>query len=134
MRALFEGRASFGDNRGTARQHYKRFAKAGWPGFTLDPEAEDEPPEPGEGGQFEHLTIWHRDIRRRQQRGQHFEPIELQAILTYEHFLAKLGIEMTAFDWDMIFRIDDIWQDCVPKSPEEIRAAAVAAKRAKKLH
>jgi hypothetical protein len=70
--------------------------------------------------EFGHLIVWHMDIRNRQSRGQKFEPISLEAMEVYEtRFLAKLGIEMTAFDWEMIWRIDSVWMDAVPKSPEE---------------
>lgn len=64
---------------------------------------------------------WYGDIRNRAPRGMHFEPVMLQEILAYEHFLAKVGLEMTAFDWDMIFRLDAIWTDSVPKDSEAER-------------
>lgn len=119
-RAVYEGRSSFGDDRGTASDHYKRFAKAGHPGYSLE-EAE-KPRESDLDDEFEHYMIWYGDIRNRQHRGQKYEPISLEAIRTYEHFLSKLGIEMSAFDWEMMFRLDQEWMRAVPKTPEEIKA------------
>lgn len=116
-RAVFEGRASFGENRGSASAHYKRFAKAGYPGYSLE-EAE-RPAEDALDGDLDYLMAWHTDIRNRALRGMHFEPISHQEIMAYEHFLAKLNIEMTAFDWDMLCRLDNVWQDCVPKESEK---------------
>lgn len=66
--------------------------------------------------------VWYADIRNRQHRGQKYEPISLEAILAYEHFLSKVGIQMTAFDWDMMFRLDTVWTQSIPKTPEEIKA------------
>lgn len=114
---MYEGRASFGNNLGTAADHYKRFAKAGVPGYSL--ELAERPPEQDVHEEFLYLMTWYGDIRNRQQRGQHFEPVSLEAIRTFEHFLAKVGLEMTAFDWHMLCRLDDVWMDCVPKTPEE---------------
>lgn len=99
----------------------------GVPGFSLE-EAE-RPREDAIDDEFEHLMTWYADIRNRQARGQKWEPIELQAILAYEHFLSKLGIQMTAFDWDMLFRLDAVWTASIPKSDEEIKAEQAAARR-----
>lgn len=110
-RALYEGRATLGEGRGTASQNYRRFAKAGVPGYVLEDENEDL----GAPEDLEYLLVWYGDIRNRGARGQRYEPILLSEIVAYEHFLAKLDIEMTAFDWEMIFRLDWVWQDCIPK-------------------
>ena len=64
---------------------------------------------------MDYLLTWYGDIRNRGPRGMHFEPVSLAEIMAYEHFLSKLGIEMTGFDWEMMFRLDDVWQSCVPK-------------------
>lgn len=117
-RRIFQGRATLGDL-GTASDHYKRLAKAGAPGFSLEEAA--KPPEDEINPDFEHLLTWYGDIRDQALRGQYFEPIELQAILAYEHFLAKVGIEMTAFDWEMLTRLDRVWRECVPKPSTESR-------------
>lgn len=47
----------------------------------------------------------------------------LGEIEVYERFLAKVGIEMTAFDWDVIWRIDWVWMDSQPKSQAEQESA-----------
>lgn len=124
-RAIFEGRASFGESRGTASQHYRRFAKLGVPGFVLQEDVPDRP----EVDEFGHLLVWYQDIRNREQRGQKWEPIRLEAILAYEHFLAKIGEEMGAFEWEMMFRIDAEWVKSIPKTAEEVKAEQLAAKQ-----
>lgn len=113
-RAVYEGRASFGDDRGTASDHYKRFAKAGVPGYVLEPDdhrREDDLPD-----EFEHVIAWHHDIRRRAARGQHFEPILLSEIAAYLGKLARIGIVVEPLEEDLLCRLDDIWMECVPKS------------------
>lgn len=79
------------------------------PGFILGPPPVEVPDD------LEYLLIWHGDIRSRASYGMHFEPIALAEIGWYEHFLAKADIRMTAFDWEMIFRIDEAWKAAVPK-------------------
>ena len=126
-RAVYEGRATLSEDRGTASDHYKRFARAGVPGYSLE-EAERPAPDLVDDD-FEHLMVWYGDIRNRQHRGQKFEPISLEAIQAYEHFLGKVGIEMSAFDWEMMFRLDHLWMQAVPKTPEEIKAEQRAARQ-----
>lgn len=106
---MFEGRVSLG--RGTADEHYRRFAKLGVPGFVLD---DDDAP-PVVPDEFEHLIVWHNDVRRRCAKGQYFEPILLSEIEAYGRRLARMGIEMTPLDEELIDRLDDIWMECVPK-------------------
>lgn len=95
----------------------------GVPGFVLE-----KPKDPGEDDvdeEFAHLLVWHNDIRNRAERGQMFEPVSLSEIGEYKReFLAELGIRMTAFDWDMICRLDWVWMDSQPTTPEEIKARA----------
>lgn len=89
-----------------------RFAKAGVPGYSLDaPEDHDKQ----RFDELDYLMVWYGDIRARAARGMHFEPVLLTEIQAYEHFLGKLGIKMSAFEWEMMFRLDAVWQDCVPE-------------------
>jgi hypothetical protein len=119
-RAVYEGRATFGEDRGTASDHYKRFAKAGHPGYSLE-EAE-KPPEDDVDDDFEHYMVWYADMRNQQQRGQKYEPVSWEATMAYMDFLRMAGFRPTAFDVDMLMRLDAAWRSSVPKSPEEIRA------------
>lgn len=73
--------------------------------------------------------VWYSDIRNQQSRGQRFEPIELQAILAYREFLRMAGVEMTAFDWDMLLRLDAKWRESVPKTEAEIKAEQRASRQ-----
>lgn len=78
-----------------------------------------KPAEDAVSDEFDHLLVWYSGIRNRQHRGQRFEPISLEAIAVYEtRVLGKLGIEMSAFDWDMLFRLDHVWMESVPKETE----------------
>lgn len=61
-----------------------------------------------------HLLTWYTDIRNRQSFGYRFEPVSIEAIRGYEAFLAKLDLSMTAFDEEMIYRLDAVWMDSQP--------------------
>jgi hypothetical protein len=109
-RVVFEGRASLGKSTGTADQHYKRFAKLGVKGYVLD----DKPPEEDLLEEMAHLMVWYTDIRNRQSFGYRFEPISIEAVRGYEVWLGKMGLELSAFDEEMLWRLDAVWMDSQP--------------------
>lgn len=85
-------------------------------------ELAEQPSEDEIGSDLSYLMVWYSDVRNQALRGQHYEPIMLQEILAYEHFLEKLDIAMTAFDWEMLLRLDRVYTDSIPKTPEEEKA------------
>lgn len=98
----FTGAADAGGGLGTVDDNYKRMAKAGVPGFVLP---EDEAP----SEDLAHLLVWHTDLRNRAGAGFGPAPVTLEAIEVYGRHLARLGIEMEPFDFDLLCRLDNVW-------------------------
>lgn len=114
MRAVFEGRTPLDGNLGTASDSYKRFAKAGYPGYELEPEGVDRVDRLDI--EFAHIVTWHADIRNRTAPGMDLGPISGQEIEVYERRLAKVGVEMEPLDWDLLCKVDGIWLETARNS------------------
>jgi hypothetical protein len=56
--------------------------------------------------EFVYLMEWYDLLRRRNPRGMTYEPIEWRNI---ESFKNLFGLDLDAFDSDMLGKIDDIW-------------------------
>lgn len=101
----FEGRADT-KGLGTPTDLYKRFAKAGVPGFDLDKLEMSTFPD-----ELEYLLDWYWEIRRRTPASMGVEPITMDMIEIYRTRLLRRGIEMEPFDELLLGWLDDIFLD-----------------------
>lgn len=58
---------------------------------------------------------WYDDIRARALRGQYLEPITWSEVMAYRQFLAMSGVQMEAFDCEMLCRLDSAWMGAQPE-------------------
>ncbi len=63
-------------------------------------------------GRLAYLLTWYREIRGKQQRGFHHEPIAFTEILAY---FTLYQIEWDAFDVETLGLLDDVWRNSLPK-------------------
>lgn len=63
-------------------------------------------------GRLAYLLTWYREIRGKQQRGFHHEPVAFTEILAY---FTLYRLEWDAFDVETLGSLDDVWRNSLPK-------------------
>jgi len=63
-------------------------------------------------GRLAYLMTWYREIRGKQSRGYHHEPVAFTEILAY---FTLYRLEWDAFDVETLGLLDDVWRNSLPK-------------------
>jgi hypothetical protein len=110
-RAIFEGGADF--QGGKVDDHLKRLIRMKHKP-TLDrlkkAKWQSKPP-----AELRYLLAWYNEIRGRNPRGMHVEPVPISEMLAYS---TAYQILIEPWEIDVLCRLDGVWLECVPK-PEK---------------